>query len=1204
MIPADYPERVRRVRSRLGVTQAQLAATLGVSAVSVNRWENGQSKPTALAWRQLLEAEVGPLQPSLFGPIRVQETSITVSANQPGEHPPLDFSASPEAVGAVVEAERLSFGHQSNPAFATELSLIDPLPHQRIAVYEAMLGQPRLRFLLADDAGAGKTIMAGLYLREMLSRRLIRRVLIVAPAGLVGNWEREMRRLFNLRFRIVAGGDARRDNPFIGPDSDLVIISLDTLAGEKMFGRLGEEEVAGYDLVIFDEAHKLAANRNADLTIRKTDRYRLAEALAGASLEDEWVLPWQPAHLLLLTATPHMGQDYPYFALWRLLEPDVLATEEAFIAYPQDARQRHFIRRVKEEMVRFDGRRLYPTRESRTWKFDLGPAEQRLYDQTTAYIRHFYNRARILNRAAARLAMSVFQRRLASSPYALLRSFERRLAKLDNLIADITTGRLTAEQLATQQRRLDDARDVLDSETADEETPVDGREENEAAEENILAGVVATSLAELHTERDTVAALRDLAAALHESGEESKFQEMLRSLRDEHFRDEKVLIFTEHRDTLENIVRRLRGLGYEDRVAHIHGGMGYREREEQVDFFRRPPAEGGAQYMVCTDAAGEGLNMQFCWLMINYDIPWNPARIEQRFGRIHRYGQAHDPVLLFNLVAAGTREGKVLGRLLEKLDAIRRALNSDKVFDVVGIQFAGLSLRDLMLRVTVENTDAAETATLREIDQRLTPERTEARLREREKVLGRGGDVSACLPDQRGRLERENLRRLLPGYTRRFLERAAPLLGIGLAGDLDGRFALEPQRPGALDFLWPLLEAYPPDAREHFTVFRPTDDAPAVFLHPGERIFDRFSAVVADHFGSEALRGAVFVDPTADAPYLVHIAAVRLFRRAEKGLPAKTARDGETLDCRLVALRQEPDGAVTPIPVEHLLLLRGRRDGAGVTPVSRFNTLGFTAPPAALRDRALAHLREDVLGPDLEARRQRLRDDLPAREEFLTRGFAYRNAELAAMRGRWAEKARAGDARVKAQFERVRQRQRDLLSERDAAVATLRGEPERLGADEPRFLAHALVLPSGEPEDRMRHDLDVERIAVAVARAREELAGREVRDVSTPPAAVVAGLEEWPGFDLLSRGPGGSGDQYAIEVKGRADVGAVEITDNEWAKACNLRDNYWLYVVFQCASDRPQLHRVRDPFGKLIARARGGVVIEATSILKSAEGEL
>ena len=268
-----------------------------------------------------------------------------------------------------------------------------------------------------------------------------------------------MRNLFRLRFRIIGGADGRAGNPFSEADSDLAIVSVDTLAGERMFGRLAEDSTEAYDLVVFDEAHKLSADRQPDLRLRKTERYRLAEAIAGAGVDDErWALPWSAQHLLLLTATPHMGKDSPYYFLWRLLLPDALPTQDAFERFPEESRQRHFIRRTKEELVDFNDNPLYTKRNCDTFGYELtqGPdGEQALYDETTDYIRNYYNQAKLLNSSAARLAMSVFQRRLASSTYALLRSFERRTEKLDGLIERIRNGSLTEEHLAQQQRAFE-----------------------------------------------------------------------------------------------------------------------------------------------------------------------------------------------------------------------------------------------------------------------------------------------------------------------------------------------------------------------------------------------------------------------------------------------------------------------------------------------------------------------------------------------------------------------------------------------------------------------------------------------------------------------------------------------------------------------------------------------------------------------------
>ena len=288
--PPDYPKRIKALRGKLGLTQTRLASLLGIAPASVDRWEKGQGRPSASSWKLIAEAETLGLD--AFRPKHPDKARASTGEILQETYSPvtIDFQADPTKVWVVTEAERLSFGHLFNPAFATETSVIDPLPHQRIAVYERMLLQPRLRFLLADDAGAGKTIMTGLYIREMISRRLIRRVLIAPPAGLLGNWWREMNFLFDLPFRIVRGSEAADENPFVGPESNLVVVSIDTLASDRVFSRLQGTEVSPYDLVVFDEAHKLSAFRDADMKIRKTDRYKVAEALVGAGDADTLVI--------------------------------------------------------------------------------------------------------------------------------------------------------------------------------------------------------------------------------------------------------------------------------------------------------------------------------------------------------------------------------------------------------------------------------------------------------------------------------------------------------------------------------------------------------------------------------------------------------------------------------------------------------------------------------------------------------------------------------------------------------------------------------------------------------------------------------------------------------------------------------------------------------------------------------------------------
>lgn len=1173
------PEAIRSLRERLGLTQAELAARLGVSFASVNRWENGQSRPSGMAVAQLerLRAELSPSTPS--GP---QHVSV----------PTLDFLGDPPRVAAVAEAERLRLGHLMNPAFAAELALIDPLPHQRLAVYERMLPQPRLRFLLADDAGAGKTIMAGLYIREMLGRGLLRRVLVVSPAGLIGNWASELRKLFSLSFTIITGPDARAGNPFAGAGGSLAIVSIDTLAGDRMFTRLQEPGTEPYDLVIMDEAHKLSVDREQDFRLRKTDRYRVAESLAGVTTDDpRWELGWSANHLLLMTATPHMGKDFPYFGLWRLLEPDVLPTPDAFNAYPPDARSRHFLRRTKEEMVRFDGSPIYPRRVSNTLSYDLSAggdvSEQRLYDETTTYIRDYYNRARVLNRSAAQLAMSVFQRRLASSTWALLRSFERRAAKLDELITAIESGGMRSEDLPGQQRRLEAVRDLLDETTADEESFQDGAEEHERSEDDALGGTAASSILEVRDERNRVAALADLARRVYKLEEESKLAKLREVIRDPEYRDEKLIIFTEHRDTLEFLVRRLEGLGFAGQIATIHGGMDHLRRQEQIEFFRRPAEVGGATYLVATDAAGEGVNLQFCRLMVNYDIPWNPARLEQRMGRIHRYGQKHDPVVIINLVAGKTREGHVLHTLLLKLERIRKELGNDKVFDVVGRLFHGVSLKEYMLQaLTPEGAAEVE----RRLEGTLTPAQVQAIAAQERALYGDGGDVRSALVRLRPELEAEAYRRLLPGYERRFLQNVAPLLRLGIDGDPDGEFSVHALEPGALDSLWPVLEAYRPEQRFRLTVHKPEGPSAedVVFLHPGEPVFDRVLDLVSSRFEQDARRGGLFTDSSANAPYLLHVALIRVVRR-------DAARSTQVPDdIRLVVIRDDGSGSMEQRAPEELLLLK---PAVGRHPVSP-----LTATAQESVDRAAGFLQERVLAPLADERRKVLADSLPEREAFVRRGYDYQEADLAAARVKLRERASAGDPRAQTDLERVRDRQRSLEERRVRAIETLRDEVERVAPGPVDFIAHALVLPSQSTEEARQRDAEIERIAVDFVRQYEFAAGAiDVKDVSLPDGARAAGLPDRPGFDLLAVHQ--DAERRCIEVKGRAAIGDIEVTENEWARSANLRQEYWLYVVFDCASAHPRLVRVRDPFAALLVRAKGGVVIDEAAVFASAEVE-
>jgi hypothetical protein len=660
-------------------------------------------------------------------------------------------------------------------------------------------------------------------------------------------------------------------------------------------------------------------------------------------------------------------------------------------------------------------------------------------------------------------------------------------------------------------------------------------------------------------------------------------------LRSPEFADQKVIIYTEHRDTLDFLTRKLEGMGHAGQVAFIHGGLNYAQRDAQVEMFRRPhDADGqGARFFVGTDAAAEGINLQFCWVLINYDIPWNPARLEQRMGRVHRYGQKKDRVAIVNLVAGKTREGRVVKVLLDKLEEIRKQLGSDKVYDVVGRFYEGVSLTDYMQRAVISD-DAAEREAINLVGN-LTVEQIRAMdVRERN-IYGDGGDVARNLPRLREALAIEELRRLLPGYVRRYLEHAAPVIGIDLVGDLNSLFFLRTRRRGVLDSITPLLEGYPKSARDRFTVHRPDDKRDAVFLHPGEPIFERLSALAVERSQAAGLQGAMFTDVSATAPYLFHVARVTIVRGTDAGIPAFLR--AETLQQRLVGLRQFPDGQVEEAPVEQLLLWK---------PVSKASpgSVGFLANGNLFRNAADEFLKTDLARRMAEIQALTATNRLAETEDYLRRAYDYQESELASARRRYSEKAKTGERQAAIELERIKQQQRSLSERRDRAFAEARREVELIQPGHVEILATALVQPSQDPEDIKARDAEVERIAMEVATAFEAARDAKVSDVSTPVKARLAGLNDYPGFDLHSKHESG---ERGIEVKGRIGTGDIELTENEWAKACNLRDKYWLYAVFDCGTAHPRLIRVKDPFAQLVARAKGSVVVGYSDVSRCAE---
>ena len=335
----------------------------------------------------------------------------------------------------------------------------------------------------------------------------------------------------------------------------------------------------------------------------------------------------------------------------------------------------------------------------------------------------------------------------------------------------------------------------------------------------------------------------------------------------------------------------------------------------------------------------------------------------------------------------------------------------------------------------------------------------------------------------------------------------------------------------------------------------------------------------------------MFIDPTIEKPYLFHLALVSVVRQADAEMP--DLANEEVLDCQLVGVKQFEGAEVALCPVEHLLLLKG---GHGLPAAAQ--RLAVTADK--LKEQADAFIVERVARSMAMERRKALLDTLSERAQFIQRGFDFQEAELSAARVKQSEKSRAGNTAAAKALKDIKQQQRSLAHRRATALATIRREPELIAPGNPTFLAHALVVPSANPDDLERHDAEVEQVAMDLARAFEEAAGATVRDVHTPPLARAAGLTDNPGFDLLSVYPGGDvRGRRAIEVKGRANTGDVEVSSNEWARAANLRDGYWLYAVYDCATPAPRLVRVQDPFGNLLAKAKGSVLISPRQVMEA-----
>jgi SNF2 family DNA or RNA helicase len=1073
-----------------------------------------------------------------------------------------------ERLCLLIESARIRLAYAHDRQFAVSLSGIRTLPHQIEAVYQRMLPQPRLRFLLADDPGAGKTIMAGLLVKELKLREALERVLILCPAPLVPQWQDEMLRWFNESFEPI---DSARDKwSLINPwaKENQVIASLDYAKQDDVRERVWQQR---WDLVIIDEAHKCSAYTKSQAgrsdEAAETKRYQLAKRLTA-----------QADHVLLLTATPHHGDEDRFGHFLRLLDPDIFPEPHRMGRQATALRKNIFqlgqdcpwaLRRLKEDLRDLHGHRLFPDRHAQTVTFCLNSEEYTLYKTVTAYINEFMPQQTGQRRSSAALARTVFQRRLASSTRAIHESLKRRLQKQQELLERLESMTPTqrARWLASLQGRLPDVEQ--DEDDLDEVT------------RDLLVDEYTAAL-ELEQLKREVVVLRDLveqARRVREQSNDSKLATLKKCLSEAQFSElkdgrGKLLIFTEHRDTLNAVRESLSKWGYS--TCEIHGGMNPHERKRAQEEFRTT-----AQICVATEAAGEGINLQFCHLMINYDMPWNPTRLEQRLGRIHRIGQERD-VYAFNFVATDSEEGEpiieghILHRLLMKLDQMRDALEG-RVFDVIG---EVLSLNDVnlpeMLRDVAYDPRRLEEY-IEQID-RIDPNRLKQYEEATGIALARASvDFSGF---QARNLEVEE-RRLMPRYIESQFVATAREVGLRIEPRADGLWRIEhvladlrSERLQAVQRLGKPESSY---RKVTFHKHHLEQDAhlDAVLLGPGHPLYAAVDEKLNERLSALGGQVAFYVDPLATAPYRLHF-----FEIAIRG---KNTKGGEVpLYGELVAVREESR--------------TGEGGGTGVSPV--FETVPsdvlldlppHPAPPESIDEgnpQPAADFLKSTYQLECRARCQQEREHFATVcREYLVKSFDARIRKA-------QERVMSLMARERESPEMALARQR---AEQDLAELE-RTRTERLaGLDRlsiartgpVRHVATAIVLT---PDRNIEAQLGAfARETDAALRRQKEIRAEDLTIESLVAEGFShAGIErvgsQKIGFDIRAHRVidehTGQIEVRRIEVKGYAKGTSIQLTVNEWYKAQQLAETYWLYVIWD-PLEQPELVRIHNPAMKL-----------------------
>jgi SNF2 family DNA or RNA helicase len=1065
-----------------------------------------------------------------------------------------------------LEAYRIHLAHLFDPMMAVHTSNVEPLPHQISAVYEAMLPRQPLRFVLADDPGAGKTIMAGLFIRELLMRADARRVLIVSPGALTEQWQDELMEKFGLHFEIFSREKQEQcaSGNYFEEQSQL-IARLDQLSRNEEFQ--AKLKNTDWDLIVVDEAHKMSAHYFGN-KVKETGRFKLGKLLGSIA-----------RHYLLMTATPHNGKEEDFQLFLSLLDGDRFYGRFREGAHKVDVSDM-MRRMVKEELLKFDGTRLFPERRAYTANYVLSELEAALYAEVTDYVRNEMNRADNLDgkrKGTVGFALTQLQRRLASSPEAIYQSLKRRRKRLEARLQEmklVVRGQGVAETLGEYvvKRRID-VPDNID-EAGDELTA----EEYEAwAEEVVDQATAAETIPELEAEIASLTALESEARNVVRSGNDRKWEELSKLLQDtpEMYLPSggrrKLIIFTEHRDTLNYLLGRIQGLlGLPGAVVSIHGGTNRDERRKLQEEFRNNP---DVLVLVATDAAGEGVNLQNASLMVDYDMPWNPNRLEQRFGRIHRIGQT-EVCHLWNMVAVETREGAVFQKLLDKLEVERAALGG-RVFDILGEAFDNISLKDLLIDAIRYGERAEVRARLNQVIEGALDSRHLKEVMDRNALVEQHMGLEQ-LYAVKEEMEKAEARKLQPYFIRAFFSEAFKTLGGEMRPRESGRFEIR-HVPAALrerdrvigETRTPVLGKYERICFEKGRM-RLHGKPLADLIHPGHPLMHTATDLILEANRPKLRQGAVLMDPNDDG------IEPRVLFMIDHSVRESTGERQATVSRRLQFVAIDRQGAAINAGwAPHLDLQPLDDDDQDlVQDLMQAAWLEKDLDALAL-NHASGHLVPEHY-QEVKSRRERQVDKvLAAVNERLVKEINYWSDRYIKL----SDDVAAGK-QPRVQPEMARRRAEELtarLAQRKRELEAMRN----VVSSTPVVIGGALVIPRGllaqrKGETTFSADTEararIEQAAMQAVMDTERGLGHQVIDVSA----------EKCGWDVTARPPVHDGrlpEDRHIEVKGRAKgQTTVTVSRNEILYGLNQTGKFILAIVIVDGNEADGPYYLRNPF--------------------------